>query len=521
MLIDLKYFITILFSCFLLSKGFSQCVVGNNPDPINVDSVSVMPNGDVVISWQPSLFPDIDKYQIVVLDPLTLNIVTIDSVLANTTSYIIPFNLIVGFNVNASDIQSNEFAITVKDDCKNQSLVLPESFHNTILLTHEIDICSSSALFQWNAYDDFLSGTNVLYEVFVSVNGGAFTSAGTTNSLNYTYAGLNKGDNYQFFVKAIENNGVGPFASSSNVINVAGDFLIEPNYLYEYTATVIDSNHNQILFYADTAADISEYIVKRALANSHVYTTVATITDFNGMNPLIQYDDYDVEANYFSYYYQIYSVNTCGDLQLISNEGRTIKLTVENNNIKATNTLTWNWYEGWLGGVNKYEIYRSESGNFNYELVTSISPTGDEIMTFEDDVSNLTEGTGEFCYKIIAIENNSAHVASLPPANSVSNEVCVKHAPLIYIANAFNPSWTANTTFKPSAILFDFTSYYFSIYDRWGKKVFETTEYEEAWNGKFNNSGASLPTGTYIYVLKLNSSTGEEFTKRGMVTIVQ
>jgi gliding motility-associated-like protein len=517
----LRYLIFILFSCILFSRGFSQCAVGNIPDPIIVDSVSVLPNGDVVISWQPSVFPDLVKYQVVILDPITSNIVIIDSVSAGTTTFTIPFNLTLAFNVNASDITSNDFAIRVRDNCNNLSLALPESFNNTIFLEHNIDICSSSAILRWNAYDDFQSGTNVMYEIFMSVNGGIYNSVGTTSSLTYNYAGLNKGDNYQFFVKAIENNGAGPFASSSNVIDVSGNFLIEPNFLYEYTATVIDSSHIQIYFYADTAADISEYIVKRALANSHVYTTIATITDFSGMNPLIQYDDYEVEANNFSYFYQIYSVNTCGDLQLISNEGRTIKLIIENNNVMAKNTLTWNWYEGWLGGVNKYEIYRSESGNFNFELVTSISSAGDEIMTFEDDVSNLTEGTGEFCYKIKAIENNVAHVGNLPFANSFSNEVCVKHTPLIYIPNAFNPSWTANTTFKPSAILFDFTSYSFMIYDRWGQKVFETTEYEEAWNGKFNNSGASLPTGTYIYVLKLLSSSGEELTKRGMVTIVQ
>jgi hypothetical protein len=491
------------------------------PDPVVVNSVSVLPNGDVVISWQPSTAPDIIKYHIVFIDPLTQNIVSLDSVLAPATTFTIPFNFTGAYNFNESDITSNEFAIKVADNCTNKSLALPNSFHNTMFLEHEINICASSANLTWNAYDDFNSGINVLYEVFISVNGGTFTTAGITSNLTYNYVGLNKGDNYQFFVKAIENNGAGLFTSSSNVIDVSGDFLVEPNFLYEYTATVIDSNHNQVLFYIDTAADISEYIIKRALANSHVYTTVATITDYNGMNPLVEYNDNDVEANNTSYFYQIYSVNTCGDLQLISNEGRTIKLEVTNNNINATNSLSWNWYEGWLGGVSKYEIYRSESGNSNFELIASIPINGEPTLTYVDNVANLTNGTGEFCYKIKAIENNVAHVGGLPPATSYSNEACVKHEPLIYIANAFNPYGFQNTTFKPSAILFDFTSYYFVVYDRWGHKVFETADYEEAWNGQFNNSGASLPNGAYIYVLKLNSATGEEFIKRGTVAIVQ
>lgn len=521
MIFDLKYLIAILFSFIFFSNGQSQCLKGIVPDPIIVDSVSVMPNGDVVISWQPSTFPDIEKYHIVYIDPLTQNIVALDSVLVPTTTFTIPFNFTGAYNFNQSDLMANDFAIKVIDTCTNKSLALPNSFHNTIFLQHSIDICSASAILNWNAYDDFQSGPNVLYEVYSSVNGGLYTMVGTSSTLSFTYSGLIKGNNYKFYVKAVENNGAGPFASSSNVIDVSGNFLVQPTFLYNFTSTVLDSTHNQLLFYVDTAADISEYIVKRALANNHVYTTIATLTDYDGMNPLVEFNDLDVLSNSISYYYQVYSVNTCGDLQLISNEGRTIHLTVDNNDLDATNTLRWNNYEGWLGDVNKYEIYRSESGKLNFEYVTSIVPTGDEFLEFEDDVTELTEGTGEFCYKVIAIENNVAHVGNLPSASSQSNISCVKHEPLVFIPNAFNPFWTENPTFKPSSILFDFNSYQLIIFDRWGQKVFETSEYEEAWNGKFNNSGAQLPTGTYVYLLKLESSYGQEIVKRGTVTIVQ
>ncbi|HEY1045958.1 MAG TPA: PKD domain-containing protein [Bacteroidia bacterium] len=40
------------------------------------------------------------------------------------------------------------------------------------------------------------------------------------------------------------------------------------------------------------------------------------------------------------------------------------------------------------------------------------------------------------------------------------------------------------------------------IYDRWGVKVFESSDKNNDWNGKVNNTGAECPDGTYYYILK-------------------
>jgi len=508
-----KALFCILF-CFISLHFLASCPTDSvAPQPIIVDSVSVDPiSGDATIGWQQGVDTDIMWYYIFIVNPITGSNDLIDSVAANAP-------LTYTYSLSNASNESEQLAIGVKDSCENEMLTILD-YHNTIFLTHQIDICSASAILRWNAYDDFHSGLNVEYQIYVSANGGAYAFAGTTTSLNYTYSGLSQGVNYQFYVKAVENNGVGPIASSSNIIPVTGDFLINPNFLYEYTATVIDSSHIQVLFYADTAADIKEYIIKRALAGNHVYTTIATVSDYQGMNPLVEFNDYEVDANNFSYFYQIYAVNQCNQTMIISNEGRTIQLFAQADPLNAINVLTWNRYEGWQGNVHRYEIYRSIDGNFNYEFLTTYSNSGDSIMTYTDNVYDLTDGTGEFCYKIKAIEGATVHVGNLPIANSTSNEDCVKHEPLIFIANAFNPGGEFNSTFKPSSILFDFTTYTFMIYDRWGKPVFETNNKDEAWNGKYFNTGLDLPIGAYVYVLKLKSTNGEEFIKRGTVSII-
>ncbi|MCH8331605.1 MAG: gliding motility-associated C-terminal domain-containing protein, partial [Bacteroidetes bacterium] len=44
------------------------------------------------------------------------------------------------------------------------------------------------------------------------------------------------------------------------------------------------------------------------------------------------------------------------------------------------------------------------------------------------------------------------------------------------------------------------------IYNRWGKKVFESTNYDNSWRGT-NKRGEDLPDGTYFYILNLSDGT--------------
>ncbi|MCK5079099.1 MAG: gliding motility-associated C-terminal domain-containing protein, partial [Bacteroidales bacterium] len=52
------------------------------------------------------------------------------------------------------------------------------------------------------------------------------------------------------------------------------------------------------------------------------------------------------------------------------------------------------------------------------------------------------------------------------------------------------------------------------IFNRWGKKVFEATDYNNDWDGD------NLPQGTYFYVLKCQGELGEDIFQ-GAVTIVR
>lgn len=64
-----------------------------------------------------------------------------------------------------------------------------------------------------------------------------------------------------------------------------------------------------------------------------------------------------------------------------------------------------------------------------------------------------------------------------------------------------------------------FTLNFFRVYNRWGELVFETTDIEKGWNGRYQ--GKPQPMGAYVYVLDAKSSTGKRITKQGNVTLIR
>ncbi|PJB14258.1 MAG: hypothetical protein CO118_09505 [Flavobacteriales bacterium CG_4_9_14_3_um_filter_32_8] len=505
----------IIILIFGVSKIHANCTTGVAPQTPIVDSISVDLAGNVTICWQPIADPDLVMYYINYENPLNPGeSITLDSVLAGTNCYVIP----TGFN--NSDIESVEFGVYARDACL---LLSPpgDNYTNTIYLSNTFDLCVPSITLNWNSYDDFTSGTNVLYKVYVSENAGPFILIGTSLTTIFTFLSINQGSIYNFFVMAVENGGVGPFTSSSNDITLnTNTFYINPTFNYLYAATVVDSEQINLQFYVDTAADITSYRIKRAVSVSGPYTTVGSVSAYPNMNPLVQFvDESDVDANSTYYFYQVEAINSCGTVKFTSNIGRTIWLKVKSDGIIGTNTLTITQYDGWLGNVQKYEIYRAVAGIWESSAIATIASFSDSTI-FIDDISQVLEGNGEFCYKIIATENPVPHVGSLPQATSISNESCAMHEPLIYVPNAFAPMGIYNVAFKPILTYPDPTSYLLQIYNKWGQKIFETKDLNEAWNGRVNNSGKMCQVDSYVYVILFQSASGEEFSKRGVVTLI-
>ena len=92
---------------------------------------------------------------------------------------------------------------------------------------------------------------------------------------------------------------------------------------------------------------------------------------------------------------------------------------------------------------------------------------------------------------------------------------------LIEIANVFTPSDPGdgyNDVFLVPCQ--GCTQFDLRIYNRWGEKVFQSKDPAVSWNGRVDNKGPILPSGTYVYMLKYALGSAPAKTMNGVVTLL-
>ena len=91
---------------------------------------------------------------------------------------------------------------------------------------------------------------------------------------------------------------------------------------------------------------------------------------------------------------------------------------------------------------------------------------------------------------------------------------------LIYVPNAFTPNEdNINDVFKPIVSGIERENYKFIIFDRWGKEIFSTTDYDAGWDGTINGKKTSM--GVYSYIIEYKEIQGIYGKLKGVVTLVR
>lgn len=103
--------------------------------------------------------------------------------------------------------------------------------------------------------------------------------------------------------------------------------------------------------------------------------------------------------------------------------------------------------------------------------------------------------------------------------NPISDTTKVNFTPItITIPNVFTPNSDTTNNFFTIKVE-NYKSYHIAIYDRWGLKLFETSDANMHWNGKPNNTGADCPDGTYYYIINLIDKGGIASNYKGFLNL--
>lgn len=114
-------------------------------------------------------------------------------------------------------------------------------------------------------------------------------------------------------------------------------------------------------------------------------------------------------------------------------------------------------------------------------------------------------------YRVIAYKTGANEITSM------SNETTVTPNMSIYVPNSFTPNGDGlNENF--GAYSESVKSFTMEVYDRWGELIFQSSDIDNRWDGKYK--GQTAPQGSYVYKISAKSITGKQITKKGSVNLI-
>ena len=105
--------------------------------------------------------------------------------------------------------------------------------------------------------------------------------------------------------------------------------------------------------------------------------------------------------------------------------------------------------------------------------------------------------------------------------DQITQEIRVLQDFYSYTPNIFTPNNDGtNDTFSPSLLNINTNTYTLIIFDRWGNKIFETSDYNQGWDGKQKN-GILLPSDVYSYKVTYQTNLGIEKEEKGRIIMAK
>ena len=178
-----------------------------------------------------------------------------------------------------------------------------------------------------------------------------------------------------------------------------------------------------------------------------------------------------------------------------------------------------------------------ETRDLTINVEESMADAGTDVVIYQGSSTEL-DGTGGLTYSWSPTEGlsdpNIANPTASPEEGTMytmtvttelgctstdSVNVAVLIEPQVYIPNAFTPNNDGTHDLLKVLIYNDVTPKLFTIYNRWGEIVFETSDISQGWDGTVN--GKEQEIGTYMYIFVGLDERDNEFTMNGTITLLR
>ena len=181
----------------------------------------------------------------------------------------------------------------------------------------------------------------------------------------------------------------------------------------------------------------------------------------------------------------------CATLLTIHNDCENASSPAANDNL--VNHLSWLNPDALcnIDDVKKYYIYYAPTDSLVLHKIDSIAPATNISYT------HSYNGSVAGCYYITSIDSSGNESAP-------SNVVCMDNCPVYVLPNTFTPNGDGHNDLFHPFLPFRFIDHIdIKVFNRWGDKVFATTNPMVNWDGTDQQSHQQLSTGTYYYVCEV------------------
>ncbi|MBN1598331.1 MAG: gliding motility-associated C-terminal domain-containing protein [Bacteroidales bacterium] len=498
-MINTRY-INIAVLLFAFVAGWCQ------PEPPVVTRVDIDTENRSHVYWDHSVSPDVEFYRVFAYDTIGENPFPSGIDVPNGTIRAISTQEQYEHFFFYDSVNYKSVTYTLKSVDFDDSTSLFSNMHSTIYLTVEAeDECQSVMHLEWNDYSAW-RGNIREYNIVARLNNVALRNINVPEGVNeYDLEIVREPGTYTFFIRAV-NNDDPALTSRSNHVEIISDISIYPEYIYAEYGTV-EAGQPAVRFLIDPDSELTQYMIGRSGSPGGPFDSLTTISTSESF---IEYTD-DADAGAGTYYYNLTAINDCGAEVITSeNIAGTIFLTAfaEGNEVQ----LNWTPYYEWPAGIESYSVEK-RTANSDFISIATVSSNDYRDIFDENSISE-----NELYYRIVAHENPGNGFTS-EQAISISNVAIVRLEENVrFEYNAFTPGGSENNDFGPTM---DFLpdNYEFSVFNRWGNRVFRTGDPLERWNGEYQNKPAAM--GVYRWQIKYTDAGNNERVIHGTVTLIR
>ena len=238
-------------------------------------------------------------------------------------------------------------------------------------------------------------------------------------------------------------------------------------------------------------------LLRRPAGTTDAYALLASLP-----NTSTSYVDATAQASQQAYDYKIELTNACNTLLDTEPAHTSIRLQVAGTpspggREPGRTTLTWSAYRGF--GVQEYRVFRV-ADNGTPALLGTVPAAGPLTLTAPTGDRNAATSFGrQQCYYVEAVQGPNTGGTSL---TSRSNRECVDVDGKLAFYNIITPNRDGLNDVLTIANAGLYPGNQLSIFNRWGKQVYQTTNYRNDWGGD-----DKISAGVYYYLFKLPDGT--------------